>query len=110
MDYLLLNQQHLAEQAIAKALALSPQDHRSLYLRGRLDFVTHDFSKAADDFRAVLETEPSDSDLDGSARMMDYLPDIASTRSENGQFALESHRPALSYIAGYGGDLRASRV
>jgi tetratricopeptide (TPR) repeat protein len=60
VDYFLLNQRLLAEQAISKALALYPGNKRGRYLRGRFYFAKHDFSKAMEDFRAVLEKEPDD--------------------------------------------------
>ena len=60
VDYLLLNQRQLAEQAIKKALTLSPGDTRGIYLQGRLHFVSHDYPKATEEFRAVLEKEPDD--------------------------------------------------
>jgi len=60
VDYLLLNQRQLTAQTINKALALNPKDERTVYLRGRFHFLTHNFSKAAQDFSTVLETEPND--------------------------------------------------
>jgi len=60
MDYLLLNQRLLAQQALNRALALDPKDSRALYWRGRLHFICNDFSRAREDFTAVLATEHND--------------------------------------------------
>jgi tetratricopeptide (TPR) repeat protein len=60
VDYLLLNQRQLTEQSIKKALALEPGNKLALYLRGRFNFVTHNYSQAIEDFRSVLVTERDD--------------------------------------------------
>jgi tetratricopeptide (TPR) repeat protein len=60
VDYLLLNQRQLTEQSMKKALALDPGNKLALYLRGRFNFVTHNFSQAIQDFQAVLQTEHDD--------------------------------------------------
>lgn len=58
--YLLLNQRQLTSKAIGNALEFDPKNDRALYLRGRFNFITHNYSQAEQDFRAVLETEPHD--------------------------------------------------
>jgi tetratricopeptide (TPR) repeat protein len=60
MDYLLLNQRLLAQQALNRALSLDPKDSRALYLRGRLHFIRNGFSRAREDFTAVLAKEHND--------------------------------------------------
>jgi tetratricopeptide (TPR) repeat protein len=60
VDYLLLNQRKLTEQSIQRALSFEPGNKLALYLRGRFNFVGHNFSQAAKDFGSVLETEHDD--------------------------------------------------
>lgn len=60
VDYLLLNQRQLTEQSIKKALALEPGNKLAVYLQGRFNFVTHNYSQAIEDFHSVLETERDD--------------------------------------------------
>lgn len=60
LDYLLLNQRLLAQQALDRALTLTAEDSRALYLRGRLRFIRNDFRAARADFTAVVRSEPND--------------------------------------------------
>jgi len=60
VDYLLLNQRQLTVQSVQKSLALEPGNKLALYLRGRYNFVTHNYAQAIGDFQSVLKTEPND--------------------------------------------------
>lgn len=60
VDYLLLNQRQLTVRSIQKSLALEPGNKLALYLQGRYDFVTHNYSQAIEDLQVVLKTEPDD--------------------------------------------------
>lgn len=60
VDYLLLNQRILAADAIGRALHLQPRDPMTLYLRGRLEFVSDNFKSSRRDFSAVVAEEPDD--------------------------------------------------
>ncbi len=82
--YLLLNQRQLTSKAVARALELDPGNMRTLYLRGRYNFVIHNFSQAEQDFRAVLKTEPHD------YRTLFYLG--------YGEWRLGKQDPALEHL------------
>lgn len=60
VNYLVLNQRQLTQQAVDRALKLDPDDPRSHYLRGRLRFVLHDFAGAITDFSSVLTKKTND--------------------------------------------------
>lgn len=60
VDYFLLNQRRLAEQALDRAVKFDPADLRIFYFRGRLHFVLHDFAQAGKEFGEVLAKRPND--------------------------------------------------
>lgn len=60
VDYFLLNQRLLADDALIRALQFDPNDAMAFYLRGRLAFVSDGFDKARQNFAATLAQEPND--------------------------------------------------
>src|SRR5260370_27141986 len=57
------NPLHAAMICLNKWLDLQPGNIRALYLRGEVQVASHRFTEAANDYRACLESEPTNSDF-----------------------------------------------